>query len=155
MRRMRTALVLAAALALAAAVAATSSRSSAVAPTKLTLWVGFSARELGVVKSVVGEYDRKHADVEVKVVGGINDEKIVAAIRAGTAPDVVSSFNSYNVGSYCSTGGWIDLGPLMAKDHISVNIFPKLSQKRPTRTEARTPLGMPIASDRAIATTAR
>jgi len=128
MRRMRTALVLAAALALAAAVAATSSRSSAAAPTKLTLWVGFSARELGVVKSVVGEYDRKHADVEVKVVGGINDEKIVAAIRAGTAPDVVSSFNSYNVGSYCSTGGWIDLGPLMAKDHISVNIFPKATQ---------------------------
>ena len=58
------------------------------------------------------------------MVGGITDDKIVAAIRSGNAPDVASSFNSYNVGNYCGSGGWIDLAPLMAKDHISASIFP-------------------------------
>ena len=75
-------------------------------------------------KKVVAEYDRKHPEVTVKVVGGIDDNKIVAAIRSGTAPDVVSSFNSYNVGNYCGTGGWIDLAPLLKKDHIDPSIFP-------------------------------
>ena len=64
-------------------------------PTKLTIWVGWSARELRVFKKVVAEYDKASIpSITVKVVGGINDDKIVAAIRAGNAPDVVSSFNS-------------------------------------------------------------
>jgi len=94
-------------------------------PTKLTIWVGWSAgHELTTFKQVAAEYDRKHPEVTVNVVGGIDDNKIVAAIRSGTAPDVVSSFNSYNVGNYCGSGGWIDLGPLMKKDHIDASMFP-------------------------------
>ena len=72
----------------------------------------------------MAEYDKKHPEVTVKVVGGIDDNKIVAAIRSGTAPDVVSSFNSYNVGNYCGSGGWIDLAPLLKKDHIDPSMFP-------------------------------
>jgi multiple sugar transport system substrate-binding protein len=93
-------------------------------PTKLTVWVGWSARELGVFKKVAGEYDKAHPDVTLTVVGSINDSKIVAAIRAGTAPDVVSSFNSYNVGVYCGTGGWIDLAGMMKQSGISTTMFP-------------------------------
>jgi multiple sugar transport system substrate-binding protein len=125
-------LVAAAALLLALAAAGTAggardgwrSRDAAASPTKLTVWVGWSARELGVFKKVAAEYDRAHPDITLDVVGNINDAKIVAAIRAGNAPDVVSSFNSYNVGVYCGTGGWIDLAPLMAQSHISVSDFP-------------------------------
>ena len=109
MRRVRTAVVLLVLLAMGtAAAAATSATSKSSAPTKLTVWVGWSARELGVFKSVVAEYDKAHPNVQIDVVGSINDNKIVAAIRAGQAPDVVSSFNSYNVGTYCASGGWID-----------------------------------------------
>src|SRR2546423_9491848 len=98
--------------------------------TKLTIWVGWagSTHELGVFKKVVAEYDRKHADVTVNVVGNINDNKITAAIRSGSVPDVVSSFNSYDVGTYCGTGAWIDLGPLMQKSHISASEFPAATQ---------------------------
>jgi len=130
MRRMWRAAVLAGVLVLVAAGAAAGSRTSPAgtaakaAPTPLTIWVGWSARELSVFKSVVAEYDKKNPNVTVNVVGSINDNKIVAAIRAGTAPDVVSSFNSYNVGIYCGTGGWINLAPLMAQSHISASIFP-------------------------------
>jgi multiple sugar transport system substrate-binding protein len=93
-------------------------------PTKLTVWVGWSARELGVFKKVAAEYDKAHSDVTLSVVGSINDDKIVAAIRAGTAPDVVSSFNSYNVGVYCGTGGWIDLSGMMKQSGITTSMFP-------------------------------
>ena len=134
MRRMRWAAVLAGVLVLAAATAAGGSGASPAgtaakaAPTPLTIWVGWSARELGVFKQVVAEYDKSHPDVTVNVVGSINDNKIVAAIRAGTAPDVVSSFNSYNVGTYCSSGGWINLAPLMKESHISASMFPAATQ---------------------------
>ena len=107
-------------------VAAAAARSvQSTGPTKLTIWAGWSAgHELTTFKQVVAEYDRKHPEVAIKVVGGIDDNKIVAAIRSGTAPDVVSSFNSYNVGNYCGSGGWIDLGPLLKKDHIDPSMFP-------------------------------
>src|SRR5919201_837177 len=102
------------------------SSSSSSKPVNLTLWAGWSAgtHELKAFKSLVAEYNAKHPKIHVKVVGDINDTKIVAAIRSGTAPDIVSSFNSYNVGNYCGTGGWIDLTPYLKKDHIDVNGFP-------------------------------
>ena len=125
MSRVRAVLALLALLAFgAAAVTATAAEGRSSSPTKLTVWVGWSARELSVFKSVVAEYDKAHPNVDVSVVGGINDNKIVAAIRAGKAPDAVSSFNSYNVGTYCATGGWIDLTSLMKQSGISPQMFP-------------------------------
>ena len=136
MKRVAGAVALLAALALALTTAgvAGGARSGGqatahgTAATPLTVWVGWSARELGVFNKVVAEYDKTHPDVTVKVVGSINDQKIVAAIRAGTAPDVVSSFNSYNVGVYCGSGGWIDLAPFLKQSNISVSQFPPATQ---------------------------
>jgi multiple sugar transport system substrate-binding protein len=121
------ALVLGAAAIAASARSSNAGTSSAKAET-ITIWVGWSARELKEFKKIVAEYDRKHSDVNVKVVGGINDDKITAAIRSGNVPDVVSSFTSANVGSYCKSGAWVDLKPFLQKDHLDVNVFPKTSQ---------------------------
>ena len=60
----------------------------------------------------------------IDLVGGIDDDKITAALRSGDGPDAVSSFTSSNVGAYCSSGGWIDLAPYMQQDGIDANIFP-------------------------------
>ena len=93
--------------------------------TKLTVWVGWSqGTELITFKKLIAEYEKKTPGVTVDVVGGINDTKIIAALRAGNAPDVVSSFQSNNVGVYCPSGGWIDLNPYLKKDGISDTIFP-------------------------------
>ncbi len=130
----RVGIVLLVALVLGAALIAATARSSATAGTSgakadnITIWVGWSAAELKAFKGVVAEYDKKHSDVTVKVVGGINDDKITAAIRSGKVPDVVSSFTSANVGQYCNSGAWIDLKPFLSKDKIDVNMFPKTSQ---------------------------
>ena len=89
-KRSALAAVLIAASVLAAAAAARGVHSTA--PTKLTIWVGWSAgHELTSFQKLIDEYNRTHKNVSVKVVGGIDDNKIVAAIRSGTAPDVVST----------------------------------------------------------------
>src|SRR5438067_12456416 len=114
----------------ATAVAAAAQTSGSAGPqaakktTTITIWVGWSARELKEFKGVVSEYDAKHSDVNVKVVGSINDTKITNAIRSGNPPDVVSSFTSANVGVYCGTGAWIDLPPLLKKSNINLSSFP-------------------------------
>jgi multiple sugar transport system substrate-binding protein len=133
MKRVATTVIVLAALVLGTAAVASVSRGSAPsttaaqaagAQTELTVWVGWSARELDEFKKVVAEYDRKNAEVEVKVVGSISDDKIIAAIKSGNAPDVVSSFDSSNVGIYCGTGAWVNLAPFLKQDKISMNIFP-------------------------------
>ena len=63
-----------------------------------------------------------------KSVGGINDDKIIAAIRGGNAPDVAQSFTADNTGAFCSSGGWIDLKPYMRAGHIDVSMFPPAVQ---------------------------
>jgi len=129
MKRVAASAVLLVALVLAVAGAAVGAQGKAKAPTKLTVWVGWSARELSVFKKVVAEYQKAHPEVQLNVLGNFtDDQKIIAAIRAGNAPDVASSFNSYNVGIYCGTGGWIDLGPLMSKAHIAASEFPPATQ---------------------------
>jgi multiple sugar transport system substrate-binding protein len=119
-------LALLAAVAIGAYGAAGAGASRTAGPTNLTIWVGWSAgtHELKVFKSLVDEYNRSQKAIHVNVVGDIVDTKIVAAIRSGTAPDIVSSFNSYNVGNYCGTGGWIDLSSYLKKDKISPSTFP-------------------------------
>lgn len=91
--------------------------------TDLVFWVGFSDRELSVVQEVVAEYDQGRDDITIEVVGGINDDNITNALRAGDAPDLVSSFSSSRVGQYCGDGGWVDLKPLMDVGGISEDIF--------------------------------
>ena len=124
MKRAATAVILLASLVLGTTASARVDAPSSTSATTLTVWVGWSARELSEFKKVAAEYDRKNAAVEVKVVGGINDDKIIAALRGGNAPDVVSSFTSSNVGIYCPSGGWIDLAPYMKKDGIKESLFP-------------------------------
>lgn len=126
MRRTATVLVALAVFVLTAAlgVVASFAATDRAGATELTIWVGWSARELNEFKKVVAEYDAKNANVTVKVVGSINDDKITAALRSGNVPDVVSSFTSQNVGVYCPSGGWINLAPFLKRDKVDVTQFP-------------------------------
>ena len=90
----------------------------------LHVWLPFTARELGVMKRSIAEYDAKHPEVKVDVSGNIDTTKIVAAIRSGDAPDIAMDFESANVGTYCSSGAFVDLAPYLKRDHVDVGIFP-------------------------------
>ena len=93
-------------------------------PANITLWVGFTQRELSVFKDAVKDFEALHPGVKVRVVGGINDDKIIAASRGGKAPDVAQSFTADNSGAFCGSGAWVDLKPYLERDKISDSIFP-------------------------------
>jgi multiple sugar transport system substrate-binding protein len=97
-------------------------------PATITFWNGFSSRELGVIKRAVAEFHRTHPWITVKVVGSVNDDKIISAIRGGNAPDVAQSFTADNTGAFCNSGGWIDLKDYMRRDGISESMFPAAVQ---------------------------
>jgi len=127
MRRLAAAAALALALVLVLGSTEATGRPTA---TNVTIWVGWSksTHEFGVFQRLIDEYNRNHPSVHVTAVSDINDDKIIAAIRSGNVPDVVSSFASSNVGSYCSSGGWIDLSPYLKQSHIDPSIFPAASR---------------------------
>jgi multiple sugar transport system substrate-binding protein len=102
--------------------------SSSHTPVTITLWHGFTEREAGVVAKAVAAFHKTHPWITVKSVGGVNDDKIIAAIRGGNAPDVAQSFTADNTGLFCSSGGWVDLAPYMKRDGITAEQFPQAVQ---------------------------
>jgi multiple sugar transport system substrate-binding protein len=126
MRRAATTATLLAVLAFGASTASGSAARpvGAAATTTITLWDGFTGREQKIMEGVISQFEKSHPTIAVKTVGGISDDKIVAAIRSGTAPDVTQSFSADNSGSFCSSGAWIDLAPYMTRDHLSASMFP-------------------------------
>ena len=114
-------------LALVAVLAVAASTTALAAPAKpvnLKVWLPFTARELGVMKRAIADYDAKHPEVTVDVSGNIDTTKIVAAIRSGDAPDIAMDFESANIGTYCSSGAFVDLAEYLKRDHVDVRIFP-------------------------------
>ena len=131
MRRVGIGLLVA--LVLGAALIAATARSSATAGTSgakadsITIWVGWSAAELKAFKSVVAEYDKKHSDVTVKVVGGITTQDH----RRDPQRQGAGRRQFLHVGQrgpVLQLGAWIDLKPFLSKDKIDANMFPKTSQ---------------------------
>jgi len=108
----------------ASAAASGSAAEKPLAPATVTLWVGFTQRELKIIKGVVARFEQANPGVKVKTIGGISDDKIVAAIRGGNAPDIAQSFSTDNTGSFCGSGAWTDLGPRMKADGLSTDQFP-------------------------------
>lgn len=97
-------------------------------PVTLTVWSGFSERELNVWNSVLNGFHQLHPAVKIKSVGAVDNNKIVAAIRAGNPPDVALSFETDKTGAFCSSGGWIDLTPYISRDHVDIGQFPAAVQ---------------------------
>src|SRR6476661_1153598 len=121
---------------------ASSGSSPKQASGNITLWVGFSERELGVIKSAVSEFEASHPSIKVKVVGGISDDKIIASIRGGNSPDVAQSFTADNTGAFCNSGGWIDLKPYLERDHIDDSMFGATSAEYTKYKDTRCALPM-------------
>jgi len=95
----------------------------------ITFWHGWSAPgEAAAIAADVKAFEAKHPNIHVKVVGNINDDKIKQALRAGgaNAPDVVSSFTTDNVGTFCASNVFADLKPFLDRSGIELDTtFPK------------------------------
>src|SRR5262245_15883967 len=97
-------------------------------PVTITLWTGFSDRELNVIKGVTEDFHKKNPKITVKVLGSVDDDKIIAAARGGNSPDVAHSFSTDNTGAFCSSGAWVPLQPYMDRDSLSASSFPQSVQ---------------------------
>jgi multiple sugar transport system substrate-binding protein len=87
----------------------------------ITFWHGWSAdSEVAAIQETIDAFEEANPNIHVKVVGGITDDKINQALRAGgpNAPDVVSSFTTDNVGQFCSSGAFVDLTPFLEDSGI-------------------------------------
>ncbi|KIE28101.1 sugar ABC transporter substrate-binding protein [Streptomyces sp. MUSC 125] len=97
--------------------------------TTINFWHAWSApNEVKAVKSLVSGFEKSHPHIHVNIVGDMTDDKINQALRAGgdKAPDVISSFTTNNVGTFCSSGALVDLNPFFKKSGIDpAKTFPK------------------------------
>jgi multiple sugar transport system substrate-binding protein len=87
----------------------------------ITFWHGWSAdSEVAAIQQTIDAFEKDNPNIHVKAVGNITDDKINQALRAGgsSAPDVVSSFTTNNVGQFCSSHAFVDLNPFMDKAGI-------------------------------------
>ncbi|MFF7774765.1 ABC transporter substrate-binding protein [Streptomyces tanashiensis] len=152
-RRAAAALAATASIALFASACTGSAGNAAAddpkAETTITFWHGWAApAEVKAIEDNVARFEKAHPNIKVKVVGGINDDKLGQALRAGgsNGPDVVSSFTTANVGKFCASGALADLKPFIEKDKLDLDaIFPKVLQSY-TQFEGKR-CSLPLLSD--------
>ena len=115
----------------------------------ITFWHGWSAdSEVAAIQQTIDAFEDANPNIHVKVVGNITDDKINQALRAGgsSAPDVVSSFTTDNVGQFCTSGAFADLTPFMEKSDIDpAETFPP-AQLEYTQYEGNQ-CALPLLSD--------
>ena len=95
-QRLRIALVAVLAFVLAACGGGGSSSSG---PVEIAVWHGYQDTEGDVFKELVARYNQDHPDVKVAELYSSNDlvlQKVLTAVRGGSAPDVAYMFGSWS-----------------------------------------------------------
>ena len=93
-------------------------------PVTLEMWGAWTGRELKQFNTIFDGFTEKYPWITVNSGGGVNDQKILAAINSGNPPDTVLSFTLDNVGQFCATGAWQDLNPYIEQSDFDVSQFP-------------------------------
>ena len=68
-------------------------------PVTITFWSAYTARELKDYQQAFVGFHKKYPWITVKGTGNIQDDKIIAAISGGNAPDALLSFSPNNTAS--------------------------------------------------------
>ena len=104
----------------------TSDANASHAPVTISMWVPFAGAEYDKVAQVFDMFHQKYPWITVDVRTGIgeNDDKVLAAIRAGNPPDAVMSWSLDSVGKFCATGAWQDLTPYIQQSAMDTSLFP-------------------------------
>jgi multiple sugar transport system substrate-binding protein len=122
------------------------SASAALPAATIELWHGFSApAEVKAFEDAVAGFREKFPQITVKLVKGVDDDRITQAVRGGTAPDVASSFTTDNVAQWCRSGVFQDLTPVIKQDGIDLSVLSAASRSY-TEFEGRRCV-MPLLAD--------
>jgi multiple sugar transport system substrate-binding protein len=102
---------------------ATVNPSGSHAPVTLTMWSEWtSARETKTFNAIFDGFTKQYPWITVDSKTGLTDQKIIAAINAGDAPDTVLSFGVDNVGRFCNSGAWIDMNPYINDPNVGIDM---------------------------------
>lgn len=90
----------------------------------LKLWHGFSeGSETTAFNAMISSFEQAHPNIKVDATPNISDTQIQSGIKAGgsNAPDVAVSFTTDDLGTYCSTGMWLNLDKDLAGSGINLS----------------------------------
>ena len=103
-----------AATALVAASMVTATGAAQAAPRTVTVWSPYQGGNLDMWNAAIKRVEAANPGLTVKSVGNIDMAKSLAAINAGTGPDISVSNGNGNLGWFCGTGAWQKLNTLIA-----------------------------------------
>jgi multiple sugar transport system substrate-binding protein len=96
-------------------------------PVTITFWSAYTGRELKEYQQAFAGFHQKYPWITVKGTGNIQDDKIIAAINGGNAPDALLSFSPNNTGKFCSSGAWQNLNDRIKADKLDLSQFPTVA----------------------------
>jgi multiple sugar transport system substrate-binding protein len=111
----------------------------------LEVYSKFTDREEKEVTATLDTFKKKFPNITVKHTGNQDDDKLTQSIQAGTPPDVAISFYTDNLGNWCQSGAFQDLGPYIERDKIDVNQLPQAVRDYTTFNGKR--CAMPLLAD--------
>ncbi len=97
--RRRLCIAILAVLALVLAACGGGGDSASSGPTEIAVWHGYQDTEGDAFKSLIDQYNKEHPDVKVSELYSSNDlvlQKVLTAVRGGSAPDVAYMFGSWS-----------------------------------------------------------
>jgi len=87
------------------------------------VWSYFADREAKDFHSVVAGFEKANPDVKVVIHDNQSDDKITKVIASGGDIDVALSNGTDDIGAFCGSGAFRDLGPYMTRDDVSTDQF--------------------------------
>ena len=97
--------------------------SASHAPVTLSMWSEWTSKsETNVFNKIFAGFEKQYPWITVDSKTGLTDQKIIAAINAGDAPDAVLSFGVDNVGKFCQSGAWIDMNPYIKDPNVGIDM---------------------------------
>jgi multiple sugar transport system substrate-binding protein len=96
---------------------------AALEPATLKVWIPFGSAEAPAVQAVIDDFAAMHPELTIEVSTDVGDQAILDGLRTGDSPDVAVSWESSNMGLFCSPGGFEDLAPYLERDGIDMANF--------------------------------
>jgi multiple sugar transport system substrate-binding protein len=95
-------------------------QDDALEPATLKVWIPFGSAEAPAVQAVIDDFAAMHPELTIEVSTDVGDQAILDGLRTGDSPDVAVSWESSNMGLFCSPGGFEDLGPWIERDGVDL-----------------------------------
>ncbi len=93
-------------------------------PVTIRFWHPFTERQAAVMNSVIADFHKFYPNNHRQEPRRDHRRQDRRGDSWRQPPDLTMSQSADNLGEYCGTGAWINLGPYISRDHINLNVVP-------------------------------